>query len=154
MKDDLLSPKFAPSLLVEAGDFVESMQGIAAEIGPEAARDLALHFGGTRLFIPKNWHVELSINLIGDEKAKRLCALFGPERLDIPMMPYRVDALKRFVALMRDQDMNANEIARSLHMSYRSVQAYASGKRALTGRRVKALDVRQADLIDWLTGKD
>lgn len=131
-------------------DFIESLQPIASEVSVEAARDLAAHFGGTRLYVPQNWRADLDINVIGETMAQQLCKLFGPERIEIPLMPFTPEALKRFTDELRVLGRSNGEIARLLGVSYRTVTRMSSGAAPLTRKRRRAFDDRQIDLEELI----
>ena len=138
------------TISAEVGDFVDSLQPIASEIGVETAVQMAQHFGGSRLYVPATWRETLDLNVVGVDEAQKLCSLFGPERIDIPKMPWTVPALKRFVERMRSAGLSNGEIARSLGVSWRTVTRLATGVVLTNGRR-RATDERQGDLVDWLS---
>ncbi|MCA0425646.1 MAG: hypothetical protein LCH61_20450 [Proteobacteria bacterium] len=131
-------------------DFIESLQPVASEVGVETARELVKYFGGTRLFIPQHWTADLNINVIGETVAKQLCRLFGPERIAIPMTPFKLEAQKRFTDELRESGCSNSEIARALGVSYRTVTRMSSGTALLTRKRHRLLDDRQIDLEELL----
>ncbi len=131
-------------------DFIESLQPIASEVSVEAARDLATHFGGTRLYVPRTWRPELDVNAIGEAAAQKLCNMFGPERIDIPRMPYTAEALKKFVDGMRAQGQSNGAIARALGLSWRSVTRLSTTTSLLTGKRRRVPDDRQITIFEMI----
>jgi hypothetical protein len=132
-------------------DFIESLQPIASEVSVEAARDLATHFGGTRLYVPRTWRPELDVNAIGEVAAQKLCIMFGPERIDIPRMPFTAEALKKFVDEMRAQGQSNGAIARELGLSWRTVTRLSTTTSPLTGKRRRVLDDRQIDIEELIS---
>ena len=145
-----MTPKIEPKV----SDFIDSLQPIAAEISVNAARNLTLHFGGTRLYVPRAWRSEADVNVIGEEDARKLCALFGPERIDIPRMPFTPQALKRLVDALRLDGRSNAEIARELGLSWRTVTRLSTvtpDYSILTKKRGRVSDSRQVDLEEWLT---
>lgn len=135
----------------QVDDFIESLQPIASEIGVGTAIALTTHFGGSRLYVPLKWRETLDLNVLGVEEAQKLCQMFGPERIDIPKMPWTVAALRRFVAQMRSEGGSNGEIARQIGVSWRTVTRLAGAPSNLTNRRGRATDEQQGDLVDWLS---
>lgn len=133
-------------------DFTEGLQPIAAVLGVETVRDIVRHFGGTRLYIPRNWREGLPLDVLGEERARRLCERFGPERIEIPLVPWTHSAILRFVTAMDRAGRTSGEIARELGVSYKRVQRSRTAT-GLTGpRRRRLVDDRQIDMVDWLDG--
>ncbi len=132
------------------GDFLDSLQPIASEMSPAVVLDLVKHFAGRRLYVPGRWREDLDINILGDDCARRLCELFGPERIDIARCPYTRRALQRFAKELAEQGMRSGEIAHSLGVSYRTIERIATST-ILTKARRRPVDERQIDLVDWLT---
>ncbi len=134
-------------------DFVDELQPIAAEVGINAAWSLSRIFGATRLYIPKKWRDGLDLNLIGADAARLLCERFGPERIDVPRVPFTAPALHRFAAFARKNGASNGRIARELGISHRTVSRLAAGTPVLTARARRVNDERQVDLIDWLNNR-
>lgn len=132
------------------GDFLDELQPIAAEISVDAAWALSRHFRKTRVYIPKRWHEGLDLNVIGADAARALCELFGPERIDVPEIPFTPAALRRFVVDARKSGVPNGKIGLALGISHRTVTRLAAGARVLTSRRGRVNDSRQIDLVDWL----
>jgi len=132
------------------GDFLDSLQPIASELGPALVVDLVKHFAGSRLYVPARWRDDLKLNAVGEERARRLCEMFGPERIDIPRIPWTPAAIRRFARELADRKLTASEIAREIGISYRTIERALSGTPVLTGRRRRPTDERQIDLVDWL----
>jgi hypothetical protein len=131
-------------------DFVDGLQGIADFIGADAARAISTHFGGTKLYVPRNWREDIDINVIGVEEAQKLCRHFGAERIDVPLMPFTAEALRRFVSALRAENRSNAEIARAIGVSWRTVTRMGQNAPPLTKGRVRVSDERQSDLEAWL----
>lgn len=133
-------------------DLTEGIQPIAEQMGVEMTLKLVKHFGGSRLYIPQRWNASLDLNVLGEDVAQTLCSLFGPERIDLPLMPYTATALKRYADALRGAGQTNGEIARTLGISWRTV-ARLSTTAPLTTKRRRALDARQLDIEDFLPKK-
>lgn len=129
-------------------DLRDTLQPIGAELGLEAAEALAHHFGGQRIYIQPTISEASPLLALGDAAAAALCRLFGGERLDVPLDPYRPEAYRRWVAELGSAGRTVNEIARELGLSYRSVQIMRSGTGAARSGRQPKRDPRQMDLLD------
>lgn len=134
-------------------DFVDELQPIAAEIGVDIAWALARLFGATRVYVPRKWHEGLDFNAIGEDAARLLCERFGPERIDIPRVPFTQAALQRIARTEREAGHSNGRIARQLGLSYRTVSRLAGGRPALTRPVRQVNDSRQIDIIDWIDGQ-
>lgn len=136
----------------EATDFCETLAPIAAEIGTGVALALSRQFGGMRLYIPQVWRADLDLNVLGTEPAQKLCRMFGPERVEIPIVPFTADAIGRFSASLAAQGLTSSEIARTLGVSWKRIQRARSraGQPMPQEARAKAKDTRQIDILDWL----
>lgn len=131
-------------------DFLDSLQPIAEQMDPAVVMDLVTHFAGRRLYVPKQWRADLDLNVLGEERARRLCELFGPDRIDIARSPFTRRALQRFAKDLAGRGMRAGEIAHSLGVSYRTIERIATGS-ILTKARRRPVDERQIDIVDWLS---
>lgn len=134
-------------------DFIDSLQPIAAEISIQAAWNLCKLFGGTRLYVPKVWRQDAEVNAIGEADAIKLCALFGPERIDIPRMGFTTRAQVKFMDAMRRDGHSNAAIAREIGLSWRTVARLAHAPAhslLLTKKRGRVSDSRQVDLVEWL----
>ncbi|QLP96174.1 MAG: hypothetical protein HZY79_00505 [Rhodoblastus sp.] len=135
----------------EVGDFLDSLQPLAAEIGVATTLEIVRLFGGARLYVPRRWTPDLEFNALGEAVAGRLCAMFGPERIDIPRMPFTVAALRRYAERLRAQEGLTNgQIARALGLSWRSVTRLGGTASFAAGRRRRRIDERQIDLEELL----
>ena len=96
-----------------------SMLEMAAHIGAYATLQLVDRFGGKELYVPMqaaDWHVS---KLIGGEKASKLCAIYGRERLPIPVARSTIFCAKSapvFAAVLSGQ-MSLTEGAHILRTS-------------------------------------
>lgn len=131
-------------------DFLDSLQPIASEMSPAIVMDLVAHFAGRRLYVPKQWRADLDLNVLGEENARRLCELFGPERIDIARSPFTRRALQRFAKDLSGEGLRTGEIAHRLGVSYRTIERFATGP-ILTKSRRRRVDERQIDIVDWLS---
>jgi hypothetical protein len=134
---------------IKVCDFIDTLVPIASELGVELVLELVKHFGGCRLYIPQRWNRALDINVVGDDMAQRLCQLFGPERIDIPIMAYKPCALQRFAVLLREDGYDNNQIAVQLGMSYRTVMRYIHHA-PLTKDKKIAFDDKQMDIENYI----
>lgn len=133
-------------------DLLDGLQPLASELGVDVVLQLVKHFGGVRLYVPVTWRDDLAFNaILGEEMARRLCTLFGPEQIDIPFAPWTSAAIVRFVAELDRQGRSVSEIALTLGVSYKRVQRARSGRPTPPERR-RGPDPRQINLIDWLNG--
>lgn len=139
-------------IVLAVEDFVADLQPIASEIGVQAARDLVSQFGGTRLYVPKHWRPELAFNaVIGESLGQQLCQLFGPERIEMPIVAFTKAGAVRIAQALHTEGRLHNEIARELGMSRRNVTRLLSGAPApLTRGRKRVRDERQVDLEELL----
>jgi hypothetical protein len=134
-----------PAITLTPEDFLDSLQPLAAELGPQAVLALVRHFGGTRLYVPRVYAGEGALAVLGDE-AEALCGLFGGTRIEVPKEPFRREFYVRWVATLRGQGRTTNEVARALGVGYRFVQEIAAGA-PVTPRAARARDPRQMDLL-------
>lgn len=139
----------------QVGDFLDGLQPIAAELGAPATLEIVRFYGGARLYVPRRWTQSLDLNeALGNEAAATLCARFGPERIDIPIQPFTVKALARFVDRLREEEGLTNgQIARTLGVSWRTVTRLTGGERSHAPRLRRRADARQVDLVDWLSAR-
>jgi hypothetical protein len=144
------APHFLHGVVVGVDDIVDSLAGIAEQMGVETALRFAAQFGGTRLYVPSTWRSELPLNLLGEEAARELSRMFGPETIDVPKCPWRAEAVARIAAEMRRAGLTVNEIALALDLSWRTINKALSGRPLLTRGRSRRLDERQIDMDDWL----
>lgn len=135
----------APAIKPAPIDFLDSLQPLAAELGPEAVIELVRHFGGTRLYVPRQFPGEGPLAVLG-ANAEALCGLFGGTRIDVPKEPFRRASYVRWVAALRKEGWTTNEVARALGVGYRFVQEIAAGA-PVKARGVRARDPRQMDLL-------
>jgi hypothetical protein len=132
-------------------DFIDGLQPIASELGVAFVRELVRHFGGTRVYVPRAWREGLPLNVLGDEQVRKLCTMFGPERIDIPLVPWTGAAIVRFASQLEAAGHNVGEIAREIGVSHRRIQRWRKSGGVIAGpRRRRAHDERQIDLVDWL----
>lgn len=131
-------------------DFLDSLQPIASEMSPDVVMDLVKHFAGRRLYVPGRWREDLDLNVLGIDRARRLCELFGPERIDIARSPFTRRAIQRFAQELAEKGLRSGEIAHTLGLSYRTIERI-SGATILTKARRRSVDERQIDLVDWLS---
>lgn len=131
-------------------DLLDGLQPLAAELGVAATLEIVRHFGGTQLYVPQRWTPQSDLNALGDETAQRLCALFGPERIDVPLMPFNLPALSRYVERLRADGLNNARVARSLGLSWRTVTRLAGGAPRPAKRKGRARDPRQIDIEEMI----
>lgn len=136
-----------PPILID--DLAESLQSVAAELGVPAALSLVQHFGGMRVAIPVHWREDHDLNAIGEDSAKRLCAAFARDRLEVPLSAWSPAGRQRLIREMELRGSTRSQIARALGISWRT--ATDGGKALLTSRPRKVSDDRQTDLMDWLS---
>ncbi len=146
-------PQPLAGLNISAEDIVDSLAGVAEQIGVPTALALARHFGGTRLYVPSRWRDDTQLLLVGDVEARALCRMFGPGRIDVPKCPWRPSAIRRIALALRAREHTVNDIAILLDVSWRTVNAAIRGEAALTRPRTRRNDDRQIDIEGWLAGK-
>lgn len=135
-----------PPILID--DLAESLQPVAAELGVPAALALVQHFGGMRVAVPVHWREGHDLNAIGEEAAKRLCAAFARDRLEVPLSAWSPAGRQRLIREMEKSGSTRSQIARALGISWRT--ATDGGKALLTSRPRRGSDVRQTDLEEWI----
>lgn len=82
---------------------------LAEVIGEDAAMELAWHFRGQRLYVPKDPANEPEIGgAIGDEKARHFCDVFGGTSVPVPFSP----VVRWKVLQLADEGLTKREIAR------------------------------------------
>lgn len=101
-------------------DFLESFQGIADIIGVDATLDLIDLFGGMRLYVPRKLKSDDALLALGSPVALELVRMFGPDRIDVPLLPFTPKALTRLATVRARAGWSSAMIARSLNMSWRS----------------------------------
>jgi hypothetical protein len=111
----------APGDALTPDDFLPELCGIASELGVEAALEIVHHFGGVQLYVPQKLREGSPTLVLGVGNALKLCRLFGPARIDIPLQPFDKAALRRLVVLRFHAGASNSEIARSLNASWRVV---------------------------------
>lgn len=106
---------------------------IARLAGEDAALNIALRHGGTRLSLPQQATPDTALaRLVGMDAAAKICAELGGDRVEIPL------AKPAVIRWLRDQGHTVSAIARMLHCNERTVREHANGPGG---------DARQADLF-------
>lgn len=111
------------------------MDELAEWIGMASARELARHFGGTRLYVPRKIgeHHPIAV-AIGRAAADRLAASAGSQTLAIPRQPER----RARVVELRSRSLTIAQIVRETTYSERHVYRLLRDDDA----------IRQPDLFD------
>ncbi len=102
----------------------ETLQAIADEIGIEKTLELCVYFGGIRLYIPKVLLDSHPIMVLGRKAAFKLCRMFGPARVEIPICGLSDKALKRLVTARIKAGESNSKVALALGLSWRTVTRF------------------------------
>jgi len=86
--------------------------------GDEAALQLSIKFGGTRIYVPVVPDRQL-VEAVGAEAAARLSSAWGAEQIDVPARPGKTARLKDRVRALLGQGLSCREIARQLAITER-----------------------------------
>lgn len=114
----------APGLTLGIEDLNgEDLQGVAAELGIEAALRLFSSCAGRRVYIPKFYSPEIRFQGLSADEVERLCRAFGPTRMEIPKTPLsRFGEVRVFRARCHIGDENWADVAADIGVSYRTGQ--------------------------------
>src|ERR1041384_8581204 len=98
-------------------------------LGPQAALQLSVAFGGTRIYVPVMPEAGDEIaQAIGIEAAGKLSAAYGGEQIDVPMGPGKVLRLRARIEALLSQGKSERDIGRELVLSERMVRRILSGE--------------------------
>jgi hypothetical protein len=94
---------------------------IADVAGVDAALQLALERGGSRIRIPQKAQGSLLVEIVGIEAADKIVEALADERIEIPM------AKKILAGWLQDKGLSQEKIAATLKVSRRTIQYWKSG---------------------------
>jgi hypothetical protein len=97
-------------------------------LGPEAALQLSVAFGGTRIYVPVVPGAEDEIaQAIGIDAARKLSRAYGGEQIEVPVGPGKPLRLRARIEALLAQGKSQRDIARELVLSERMVRHIISG---------------------------
>ncbi len=97
--------------------------------GKDMAANILHHFGGQRLYVPRQAEANHVIaQHIGLEAMAILCAVYPSQVLELPSPNDRITAKKMICALL-DEGKSYSEIARRVRVGVRYVEVVASERR-------------------------
>lgn len=107
------------------------LQRIADIAGDHAARLMAAEYGGRRIYLPANLPADHALSkLLGFEAACQIRNAFGAGHLEVPMgTPPTRDYVRIQVDALTKAGKSANEIARTLHITSRTVRRHRAALR-------------------------
>lgn len=126
------------------------VEEIAAHCGIETAINAVKHFGGCRIYIPREWRKDHELNILGENIAKKLVAVLGGSEISVPKRPWTSEGLRILVRQFLAEGLPQFKIARRLDISMRVIRDITKGKNLISHKRALYLDSRQLDLEDFL----
>lgn len=115
-------PRTRATLEVDARHLPYWIRAIAQIAGLDAAMTLALEAGGTRIYIPQKASGSLLQSIVDVEAAEKICAEFGGERIEVPLVN------NHLAVWLSNKGWSQEQIATRLRLCRRSVQYILSGK--------------------------
>ncbi|MEO5376239.1 MAG: hypothetical protein H7832_00410 [Magnetococcus sp. DMHC-6] len=113
---------------IKENDLPDSLQEIKEIIGMEGALTLVQRCGGTRLFVPKKINAQHKlVELLGFERARRLCLHFGGETLLI-VRAAKAKRLARNREIIRlyDDGGSVRNLAKEFNLTERAIYSVLS----------------------------
>ena len=153
------SPLPIPPDVTETAYFSPLMLDLAGHIGVYDTLRLCDAFGGRYLYLALRGPKDELVDLLGRDKAELMCRIYGLETLLVPTAraalahARRAPILRQVMSGERSAHDAAAMIDTSVEYIYKLVKQLRDGCAARGEpllRRVRQVDPRQTDLIDWL----
>jgi Mor family transcriptional regulator len=103
----------------------DSLLDMADHINKEAIMLLVVHYGGTRLHVPKKLPDNHKLTaLIGQDAAKELVYIFGGSYIEIPNARHFQRAIRNreIVRRKREEGLSHRDLARAFDMTERNIR--------------------------------